>query len=288
MGNGWLPKPQTHILSSEPADQNKELQKIFKEASNPKEKPNLGEKPTKNERKKLEEYKKKLHLINYPELVEIIIGCMLGDASMQKQNGYQNWRLKFSQSTRLHLTYVEHLHEVFKDWVLCQPYTDGGVTSDGRKRTSSATSFTTISHPDFKSIADLFSLETGKKSIPVNLIKNYLTPRGLAYWFMDDGGKGDYSKNKDGSIDGKGKAITLNTQGFSAPEVEQLAYELQEKFGLLSSVKLDVKANKTYYYIQISGKSYDTFIDLVNPYMHESMRYKLPSARKIKIKSPNI
>jgi len=30
-----------------------------------------------------------------------------------------------------------------------------------------------------------------KKSIPKNLILNHLSPIGLAYWFMDDGGKLD-------------------------------------------------------------------------------------------------
>jgi len=49
------------------------------------------------------------------------------------------------------------------------------------------------------------------KIIYADLIKNHLTPRGLAYWFMDDGGKLDYNKNS------KNKEIVLNTQSFEAP-----------------------------------------------------------------------
>lgn len=45
---------------------------------------------------------------------------------------------------------------------------------------------------------------TKKKLISKDLIKDYLTPRGLAYWFMDDGRKLDYSSNN-------GKGIIFNT-----------------------------------------------------------------------------
>lgn len=48
---------------------------------------------------------------------------------------------------------------------------------------------------------------------------------GLAYWFMDDGGKLDYTENK-------GKGIVLNTQGFKENEVEKACQELKEKFNL--------------------------------------------------------
>jgi len=57
-----------------------------------------------------------------------------------------------------------------------------------------------------------------KKSISQNLIKNYLTERSLAYWFMDDGGKLDYN------INSKNMSVVLNTHSFtSAKEVENMA-----------------------------------------------------------------
>ena len=53
--------------------------------------------------------------------------------------------------------------------------------------------FQTYSHPDFKFYYDLFYPAHGalqykgrKKRVPKN-INELLTPRGLAYWFMDDG-----------------------------------------------------------------------------------------------------
>jgi hypothetical protein len=41
-------------------------------------------------------------------------------------------------------------------------------------------------------------IRDGKKCVPEGLIRDHLTPRGLAYWFMDDGGKTDYTGKSSG------------------------------------------------------------------------------------------
>ncbi len=43
-----------------------------------------------------------------------------------------------------------------------------------------------------------------------------MSPVSLAHWFMDDGGKLDYSPNQ-------GKGVVLHTQGFNQEEVVRLA-----------------------------------------------------------------
>jgi hypothetical protein len=85
--------------------------------------------------------------------------------------------------------------------------------------------FQTFSHKEFNPLGDLF-LQTGKKGIDENLIKNFLTPRGLAYWFMDDGGKLDYNKNS------KNQSVVLNTHSFTDQEVFSMYFELAKKFDL--------------------------------------------------------
>jgi hypothetical protein len=49
---------------------------------------------------------------------------------------------------------------------------------------------------------------TTKKIVSENLILKHLTGRGLAYLFMDDGGRLDYNKGS------KNKSIVLNTHSF--------------------------------------------------------------------------
>jgi hypothetical protein len=53
--------------------------------------------------------------------------------------------------------------------------------------------FQTFSHEAFNPLAELFLSVQGKKMVKDGLIRDHLTPRGLAYWFCDDGGKLDYT-----------------------------------------------------------------------------------------------
>ena len=68
-------------------------------------------------------------------------------------------------------------------------------TSGAGARVYQSMWFRTFGHPDFKLYYDLFYPDHGacalqykgrKKRVPKN-INELLTPRGLAYWFMDDG-----------------------------------------------------------------------------------------------------
>lgn len=93
----------------------------------------------------------------------------------------------------------------------------------------------------------------------------------MAYWFMDDGGKMDYTKNG-------GKGVVFNTQGFEWKEVEEMSKELGEKFGLITWVG----ENKKRPVIKVSGKSYERFMELVEENIIPSMKKKLPSKRKLK------
>lgn len=91
-----------------------------------------------------------------------------------------------------------------------------------------------------------------------------MTPKGLAYWFIDHGGKLDYNLNS------KNKSLVLNTHSFSDKEVIEMAKQLDVKF----SLRCEVRTNKLKKIIVI--KNYDAFISLVDSYLVSEMRYKLP------------
>lgn len=129
--------------------------------------------------------------------------------------------------------------------------------------------FQTISHEALNSLAHLFLFlrpNYNVKGINENLILEHLTPRGLAYWFCDDGGKLDYNKNS------KNKSVVLNTQSFTDLEVDTMSKQLSLKFELLC----EVRTNKNKKVIVIKGASYQTFFSLIDPYLIDEMRYKLP------------
>ena len=211
--------------------------------------------------KVLKEYKMTLKNLNNIQY-EAAIGLMLGDASLQSQNKGKTHRLKFEWSDR-NKDYVEHVYELFNEWVLSLPHKKSRINKNDN--TVITWGFQTISHEAFNILKELFLTKESKSIIP-NLIKNHLTKRGLAYWFMDDGGKLDYNNNS------HNKSIVLNTQSFTEEEVTILNKELSNKFKL----KTEIRINKNKYVIVIKSDNYNWFLSLIDPYIIPSMRYKLP------------
>lgn len=64
--------------------------------------------------KKLIEYKKLLALTQ--EQHEVLVGTLLGDATMPAQRGNALWNVKFEQRLD-RVDYVNHLHGLFAPWV---------------------------------------------------------------------------------------------------------------------------------------------------------------------------
>ena len=95
-----------------------------------------------------------------------------------------------------------------------------------------------------------------KKIVPKEIL-NELTPRVLAFWFMDDGAY---------AVSG----IYLHTKGFEFKDVYRLAGVLNYKFNL----DVTVQNHKNRPVIYIKSKSIPLFKSLIIPYMHTSMLYK--------------
>lgn len=208
--------------------------------------------------KELEEYKKQLKLNG--EQREVLIGILLGDAHLETQNGGKTYRLKIEQSEN-HREYVSHLYRLFEDWVRTPPQLKQ-VSSRGHQ--SCNWWFQTLSHEAFRFYAHQF-VRDGKKIVP-KLIHRWLTPKALAFWYMDDGSvKSEESK---GAI--------FNTQGFQLVEIERLCLVLNDVFELQAKPR----KQKDGYQIYVSGKSFEVFSHLVAPYLIEEMRYKLPRPRQ--------
>lgn len=207
----------------------------------------------------IEEHKQSLTLSQ--EQQEMLVGILLGDACLETQNRGRTYRIKVEQSAG-HEAYLRHLHVMFGPWVLSPPSARRCGASNGSISTSWA--FNTVSHGAFRFYAQQFYAGT-KKCVP-ELIHRWLTPRGLAYWFMDDGSmKSNQSKG-----------VIFNTQGFQRPEVERLSDVLGKQFGLQTTLRQQVDGWQIY----VSGHSYEDFVKQIDPYVIDEMRYKVPPARR--------
>lgn len=96
----------------------------------------------------------------------------------------------------------------------------------------------------------------------------WLTPWGLANWYMSDGYVCLVGKTK-GFI--RDRRIDICTDRYSKATVESMCVMLKKKFNLDTSI---IKRNDTYR-IRIKQPSYNDFIKMIAPYIVDGLRYKL-------------
>jgi hypothetical protein len=190
------------------------------------------------------------------DLKGILLGLVLGDTYIQQITPNVNSRLMFKQGA-VHKEYILHLYELFKS------FTETPIKETTRfdkrvNKTYHGLEFTTLWYPCFNEFRTLFYNNEGNKTIPAN-IGELLTPLSLAYWAMDDGTK-------------QSSGFTFCTDSFNLPEVQLLISSLKEKFDLNCNL---VNYSKGCYRIYIKADSMDKFRNLVQPYFHPSMEYKL-------------
>lgn len=192
-----------------------------------------------------------------------MVGLLLGDGHIQKRSLTGNSRFMYGQSSLRvqHLNYFYHVLELFKPYVSkgfklkTKPFLD--------KRTNmcySSVNFSTLSLPCFNYYRDLFYNSDNVKIVPKN-IQELLTPRGLAYWIMDDG-----------SLQNKG--LHLNTYGFTHQDVLLLKSTLETMFGQ-DTLKCTIHKHKKGERIYIWGESMVTVRHSISKFMHANMLYKI-------------
>lgn len=192
------------------------------------------------------------------DLKQILVGLILGDLWLNKDKKLKNGNtsLHFEQGL-VHKEYAFYLYFLFKDFCPSEPKISSGKADARTGKVYSRVRFQTYSLPCFNEYYELF-YPTEKKLIP-STIDQLLTARGLSYWVADDGSK-------------QGPGFYLNTQSFSLKEVELLIQVLNSKFDLNCSANLQ---GKEQYRIYIKSDSMNKFKNLVTPYLHKSMLYKL-------------
>lgn len=118
--------------------------------------------------------------------------------------------------------------------------------------------FRTLTLPCLNEYHNMF-YKNKVKIIPENIDK-LLTPIGLAYWIMDDEGITVY------------KQTVLHTRSFCKKEVLFIMEILNKNFYLKTRIE-EKKKDKWIIYIPVEQKV--KLKDIVGPYMHESMLYKI-------------
>lgn len=215
---------------------------------------------------------------------EFLIGTILGDGSLalKKGNALQ-YRPRFSMGHAI----AQREWFDLKANVLCQDFGFSSRTYDykiiylGEEKIFPGLSGQTNAHAGFINLRKAFYPE-GKKIIPLDLIKENLSPIMLATWYLDDGNIIDRTREKRianqekiGTYRGGGYyAIEITTTGFEPNQVDELA-EILNKAGY-EAVTINVNRTKKAKSIRFLKDGAMKLFNDIAPYVPNSMRYKLP------------
>ena len=192
------------------------------------------------------------------DIKDVLIGILLGDAHIVKRSSTSNARLMYAQTAIAHKAYFEYVYSFFHSFCAKDYITQTKVSRDKRtNKIYSSISFTTMQLPCFNVFRELFYVYN-VKTVPNNIYE-LLTPKGLAFWIIDDGSK-------------KGKGLHISVYAFSNVDVDKLMFVLQDKFNLRCSIHYN-RDNKPS--IFIFKESMEKWITLVKPYFISEMLYKL-------------
>lgn len=173
---------------------------------------------------------------------EVIVGCLIGDGSLEKSG--KHYRLRIGHTIR-HRDYVRWKYALLQRLCITEPQYVPATRS---------IRIGTIGHTELSTIRHQWYIN-GIKTVPLDF---KLTPLMIAIWFMDDGCK-------------QGKSVDFSVHCFSKESIQILQKGLEE-FGVTSIVNFDGKGSRLY----VRRSSYDCFKELVKPYMQKCMAYKLP------------
>lgn len=196
---------------------------------------------------------------------EILLGILLGDASLSSKYGVINGGVDFSHSIKQ----KDYFNEIKR---LLGQNISIDTTKSGYNSEMLRGHFYTNS--EFKELSNKICVRNHKKYVTQEWA-NELTPISLAFWYMDDG----TISNADSKL--SRPTISIATNGFSYEECENLKRALSTKFNIESDIKMgdSYKGNTLYMNTMNTAK----FASLIAPYICDGMKYKLPkSMRNIK------
>src|SRR3989344_3499145 len=176
--------------------------------------------------------------------VQILVGCLLGDGYLTKLGKIQ----------------IEQANKGYIDWKyqelasISYPNPPKEVMRFEKIDNRVTKSFRFWTRQYFRIWRGNFY--NGKQKIFPKDLANFISPLSIAVWYMDDG---SYSKFD----------CILSTESFDLEGRNQL-------ITVLKSFGIDAIPRGKTTKIRIRSSSFKKFFELIRPYIHESMKYKLP------------
>lgn len=190
--------------------------------------------------------------------LDILLGSLLGDSSLQTYTGGKTWRLRYISKNK---EYIFHLYEVWRPYVSTGPrlsddghgnlrwYFNTRVIPELTQFVEETQIYKKVGHKWIKNVPTLWPE-----------FSNALTERALAYWYMDDGSKKSNAQ-----------AYYLCTDCFNLEQVKFLGSVFKDKWG----IHVSYHKSRTNYRIYIPVQGSVKFKAMTEKYILQSFKYKL-------------
>lgn len=212
------------------------------------------------------------------EQKDVIVGSLLGDGNLLSETKGRSWRYRALQGAA-QLNYIQYKYKVLQN--LCGTGILYGETFDKRTQKSyQRYYFNTLVHNCLKYYGNMFYTfdETSKtftKDVPQN-VRQVLTPRALAILYQDDGALKWVNQSN---------AMRICTDSFSIEGVNRLKNAIKDLYGFditttAKSQTLDGIKTTVGHRLFIPERSSKAFVEVIKPYVIDSMKYKVSDENK--------
>jgi len=193
---------------------------------------------------------------------QIIIGSLLGDGYMEIRTNRETSRFTESHSMK---------QSEYLQWKVAGITRLGAVYSETIRQNYTVARLRTAFLPILRKYYDLF-YRNRKKYLSEEVL-GYIHHLALAVWFMDDGTLRKKKVNK-------ARAIRLMTESFTYDENVKLSEFLKRRFDIGGHIEARCMTANRYgrkqtYYIELGTNATRRFANLIQPFIHPTMQYKL-------------
>lgn len=204
---------------------------------------------------------------------DLLTGTLLGDGNLQTSSlTGETWRYRAIQK-KDHHDYLLQKYNILKN-ICGSPPIYSKVYDSRTEKHYERWYFNSLTFAGLNPLARAFYVigPSGRwiKDVPTN-IAEILTPRAVAYWYMDDGSLKYY---------GKSNAMRICSESFSKQGVEILQAAMWDKFNIsVALTKRKKKGVLVGYRLAIHEAESSKFRDLIQPYLIPSMKYKVSNGK---------
>jgi recombination protein RecA len=191
---------------------------------------------------------------------EVVLGSLMGDAALSPTRNGIGTRFRMGHGPKQH-AYLDWKASLFSNIEQCRTTNAAGAA------------FVDLTPlPELAELREVVYFGDGKKHLSWEYLKA-LTPLSLAVWFMDDGCFTLRSKGVEERTRGGTGRIEICVDAMSEGTRVRLQEHLRDHFDLPS--RLVTRGAPGQQVLQFGVAATATFLELVAPYVHPSMEYKL-------------